>query len=37
MLHASHNVTKEEMEGGVTFLFIMEKNLENLRAGLKCP
>lgn len=37
MLHASHNITKEEMEGGVTFLSLMEKNLENLRAGLKCP
>jgi zinc transport system substrate-binding protein len=37
MLHAAHNITKEEMERGVTFLSLMEKNLENLRAGLKCP
>lgn len=36
-LHAAHNITKEEMEGGVTFLSLMEKNLENLRVGLQCP
>lgn len=36
MLHAAHNVTKEEMEGGVTFISLMEKNLENLKAGLQC-
>ncbi|HAM50239.1 MAG TPA: zinc-binding protein [Nitrospiraceae bacterium] len=36
MLHGAHNVTREEMERGVTFLSIMEKNLENLRIGLQC-
>ncbi len=37
MLHGAHNVTREEMAGGVTFLQLMEKNLENLKVGLQCP
>ncbi|MFO0754786.1 MAG: zinc ABC transporter substrate-binding protein [Thermodesulfovibrionales bacterium] len=36
-LHAAHNVSREERERGVTFLSLMEKNLENLRIGLQCP
>lgn len=36
MLHGAHNVTKKEMESGVTFISLMEKNLENLKAGLQC-
>ena len=36
MLHGAHNVTREEMESGVTFVSLMEKNLENLKAGLQC-
>jgi zinc transport system substrate-binding protein len=36
MLHGAHNVTREEMESGVTFISLMEKNLENLKAGLQC-
>jgi len=36
MLHGAHNVTKEEMESGVTLLSLMQKNLENLKAGLQC-
>jgi zinc transport system substrate-binding protein len=36
MLHGAHNVTKEEMESGVTFISLMEKNLENLKVGLQC-
>jgi zinc transport system substrate-binding protein len=36
MLHGAHNVTKEEMERGVTFISIMEKSLENLKEGLEC-
>ncbi|WP_038002656.1 metal ABC transporter solute-binding protein, Zn/Mn family [Syntrophorhabdus aromaticivorans] len=35
-LHGAHNVSKEEMDRGVTFLQLMEGNLEGLRAGLKC-
>lgn len=35
-LHGAHNVTKEEMEGGVTFIQLMEQNLKSLRTGLKC-
>jgi zinc transport system substrate-binding protein len=35
-LHGAHNVTKEEMEQGVTFIQLMEQNLDSLRAGLKC-
>ncbi|OPY64235.1 MAG: High-affinity zinc uptake system binding-protein ZnuA precursor [Syntrophorhabdaceae bacterium PtaU1.Bin034] len=35
-LHGAHNVTKEEMDQGVTFLQLMEHNLTSLRLGLKC-
>jgi len=37
MLHGAHNVTKDEMDRGVTFISLMEHNLNNLRIGLKCP
>jgi len=36
MLHGAHNVTREEMENGVTFTSLMEENLGNLKAGLEC-
>jgi len=36
MLHGAHNITREETVGGVTFLHVMEKNLENLKVGLQC-
>jgi zinc transport system substrate-binding protein len=36
MLHGAHNVTMDEMNRGVTFISLMEKNLENLKAGLQC-
>ena len=36
MLNAAHNVTREEMEGGIMFISLMEKNLENLMVGLQC-
>jgi zinc transport system substrate-binding protein len=36
-LHGAHNVSREEMEKGVTFLSIMENNLINLKKGLECP
>jgi len=37
MIHAAHNVTKEEIDTGVNFISLMEKNLENLKVGLQCP
>jgi zinc transport system substrate-binding protein len=36
MLHGAHNLTKEEFDKGVTFVSIMEENLNNLRVGLQC-
>jgi zinc transport system substrate-binding protein len=36
MLHGAHNVSKQELERGVTFLSIMEQNLMNLKVGLEC-
>ncbi|MBI5755718.1 MAG: zinc ABC transporter substrate-binding protein, partial [Nitrospirae bacterium] len=36
LLHAGHNVSKDELKRGVTFLEIMEENLKNLKAGLAC-
>lgn len=36
MLHGAHNITKDELDRGITFLDLMEKNLENLKIGLEC-
>jgi zinc transport system substrate-binding protein len=36
VLHGAHNISKEELERGTTFLGLMEKNLENLKVGLQC-
>jgi zinc transport system substrate-binding protein len=35
-LHGAHNVAREELDSGVTFISLMEKNLDNLKAGLQC-
>jgi zinc transport system substrate-binding protein len=37
MLHAAHNVSKEEFERGVSFVDLMQRNLQNLKRGLQCP
>jgi zinc transport system substrate-binding protein len=36
VLNPGANLTKEEFVGGVTFLAILERNLENLKKGLAC-
>ncbi|MFB0566166.1 MAG: metal ABC transporter solute-binding protein, Zn/Mn family [Candidatus Aminicenantaceae bacterium] len=36
VLYTGANVTKEQLKSGITFLKIMEKNLESLRHGLIC-
>ncbi len=36
MLHGAHNVSRQDMEKGVTFIALMERNLSNLRVGLQC-
>jgi zinc transport system substrate-binding protein len=36
LLHGAHNVSKQELERGVTFLSIMEQDLTNLKVGLEC-
>lgn len=35
-LHGAHNVAKEELEQGVTFIKLMDENLKNLQVGLSC-
>lgn len=35
-LHGAHNVSKEDFEKGISFLALMENNLENLKTGLQC-
>ena len=35
-LNGAHNVTREEMARGITFLEIMEQNLKDLKVGLEC-
>lgn len=34
LFHSCHNVTKEDLENGATYLSLMEQNVENLKAGL---
>jgi len=36
LLHGGHNVSKKEFDQGVSFISLMEKNLQNLRKGLEC-
>jgi len=35
-LHGAHNISKDEFNAGITFVDLMEKNLESLRTGLQC-
>ena len=35
-LHGAHNISREEMIAGTTFLDLMEKNLDQLLTGLQC-
>lgn len=35
-LHGVHNISKEDMDRGATFLSLMEQNLKNLKVGLQC-
>lgn len=35
VLNAEHNVTKEQLEDGTSFISIMRQNIENLKLGLK--
>jgi len=35
LFHSCHNVTKEELESGVTYLSLMKQNAENLKEGLE--
>lgn len=36
MLHGAHNISKDDLAKGVTFISLMRKNLEQLRIGLQC-
>jgi len=36
VLHAGHNLTREQQDRGIGFFELMEENLANLRAGLGC-
>ena len=36
LLHAAHNISKNELAKGETFMSLMEKNLQNLITGLQC-
>jgi zinc transport system substrate-binding protein len=35
-LNGGHNVTREELRKGVTFISLLERDLDNLRVGLQC-
>jgi zinc transport system substrate-binding protein len=35
-LHGAHNVSRDELAQGVTFISIMEENLKKLKVGLEC-
>lgn len=34
LLHSCHNISKDEYKNGVTYISLMEQNLENLKKGL---
>jgi zinc transport system substrate-binding protein len=36
LLHGAHNITREDFEKGVSFIGLMDQNLENLVKGLEC-
>lgn len=36
LLHGAHNVSKDELNRGITFIDIMEENLKKLKVGLEC-
>jgi ABC-type Zn uptake system ZnuABC Zn-binding protein ZnuA len=36
-LSDGQNVRQEEIDGGITFVGLMEKNLEKLKTGMACP
>ena len=36
MLHGAHNISKDDLVGGATFIGLMRKNLKGLRVGLLC-
>lgn len=36
LLHGAHNVSRDDLERGVTFIDIMEGDLEKLKVGLEC-
>lgn len=37
LLHAGHNLSRDEFERGADFIAIMQTNLTNLKRGLGCP
>jgi zinc transport system substrate-binding protein len=36
LLHGAHNISKDDLARGITYIALMKKNLENLRTGLEC-
>ena len=36
LLHGAHNISRDDLAKGVTFIALMKRNLENLRIGLDC-
>jgi zinc transport system substrate-binding protein len=36
LLNAGHNVTKDQVDRGITFFDILERDLDNLKIGLEC-
>ena len=35
-LHGAHNLSRDDFQGGVTFIKLMDTNLSNLQKGLEC-
>jgi zinc transport system substrate-binding protein len=36
LLHGAHNISRDDLAKGVTFISLMKKNLEQMRIGLQC-
>jgi zinc transport system substrate-binding protein len=36
-LSNGHDISKKDLQEGVSFIMLMEKNLVNLKKGMQCP
>jgi zinc transport system substrate-binding protein len=35
-IHGAHNISRDDLKAGTSFITLMKQNLQNLRIGLQC-